>query len=140
MLKKLKLKKSIITLVLLGGLVLTNAIPVFAGSDRIFSGMTIRSFYNTSQLQDRAKETDYQYSWVQISSMSGVSAVDVKINQGDVDCTSWYKISKGDTTWKKLVYNNECGQPGIGIYVHLSACNDSWSFSSGSIAGVVDYE
>lgn len=140
MLKKFKSKKSIITLGLIGALALTNAIPAFAGTTREFYDMSIRAYRGTSELTKRTKETDNQYSWVQITDMSGASKVKTKFKiNGTLDATSWCAIKDGETKWQKLNYSN-CGKPGSGTSIYLSACNYDWSTGTGSISGAVDYE
>lgn len=140
MLKNSKKKKVLATIGLLGALVCTGLVPASAGTNRDFYDMTIRTRRRTSQLTNRQKETEKQYSWVKVSSMSGTNKVDTKfcINS-TLDATSWYSISSGDTSWKKLNYSN-CGHPGVGVNIYLSACNSYWSTGSGNISGTVDYE
>lgn len=139
MLKNFKNKKKFITLGLLGALVIANANTALAGT-RQFYDMTIRAYGKTSQLTKRTKETSNQYSWVKVTDMSGASSVNTKFKINDsLDATSWCEIEDGDSDWKQLFYE-DCGEPGYGVSIYLSACNANWSSGSGNISGAVDYE
>lgn len=140
MLKNSKKKKMLATIGLLGALISTGLITASAGTNRDFYDMTIRSRGRTSQLRGRAKETDKQYSWVKVTSMSGTDEVDTKFCINDtLDATAWKSIGSSDTSWHKLNYSN-CGEPGVGVNMFLMACNSHWATGTGTIAGTVDYE
>lgn len=139
-LKKKCLKKVIVSTVLMATLVGINAINVFAGTNREFWDMTIRTYRNQSQLTTRNKENNNQYSWVKITSMNSVDKVTVAFLGPTWTISESTAISLGEGNFDKWVKLNYKSYTAKDTPIFLAAQNYYNSSKSGSISGVVDYE
>lgn len=134
------MKKGIISMVLASAIVLINAIPTYAGTERQFWEMDIRSSGLSSELTSRNTENYNQYSWVKVDSMSqGIQKVTTSFMSGFYAATHGTTITYGVNTgtWVKQSYitNVPTGAP-----MKLVARNYYITSATGSIGGWVDYE
>lgn len=140
MAKSRKMKKTFISLGLLTALLCINSFSAYAGTEREFWDMTIRSLKQESVLTTRNKETDLQYSWVKVDSMKSIGKVATKFVGPTWTITDPKVIEVGVNTgtWQCLPYITSGSY--MGSPIALSAYNYNLSTSTGTIGGWVDYE
>jgi hypothetical protein len=135
-----KIKKRVLSIMLILTFVMTSTITVFAGVERRFWDMNIRSFGRESVLTTRNKETNNEYSWVKLTSMTSVGTVTCGFKGPTYYLGGAKKISNNVNTnqWTQCWYSVNSG--GKHAPIALYARNHYKNSSTGYISGWVDYE